>query len=291
MGTSCNNRQRTFAPASFLYEMMIISFLNYQADEFMDACAGSVFQGRTDDLRQLIGRAFRQGPNSYQDLIYSNYSHIDRTSYAEVLCPLIKLVRYIPNHPYIIAASRWDCESMKRGLRTFLYAHVTQLEDNTRFQQQHQQQQRPGCATSYASRADSFFHWVRTTSADNTSCPYWFSFVGCLMSACLLNGQDCFPTVHEKYPAAVVCQHLATMCRMYNDYGSISRDASEGNLNSINFPKYQPIISTSTSTSDVGVGVGTQKRALFELEEYERACLNNSLRRLTKMARKRAMQF
>ncbi|KAI1127659.1 Copalyl diphosphate synthase [Nemania abortiva] len=279
--TSCNNRQRTFAPASFLYEMMIISFLNYQADEFMEACAGTAFQGHTDALRQLIDRAFRQDPSSCQGLVFSSCSYIGHSSYAEVLMPLRRFVSYVSNHPYVLAASRWDRESLKRELRTFLHAHVTQLEDNTRFQQHHQQHQHPGYATAYTSSTDSFFHWVRTTSADHTSCPYSFSFVSCLMSARLLNGKDCFPTVHEKYLAAVACRHLATMCRMYNDYGSITRDASEGNLNSINFPEYQPTISNITNE----VGVNTQKCALFDLAEYERACLNDALRRLAEMIR------
>ncbi|KAJ8132098.1 hypothetical protein O1611_g1527 [Lasiodiplodia mahajangana] len=121
--TSCNNRQRAFAPASFLYEMMIISFLNYQADEFMEACAGSVFQGRTDDLRQLIDRAFRQDANTCQDLAYSGRSDIDHSSYAEVLGPLIKFISYVSNHPYILAASRWDpaLAASAPGLRDSVY--------------------------------------------------------------------------------------------------------------------------------------------------------------------------
>lgn len=32
--------------------------------------------------------------------------------------------------------------------------------------------------------------------------------------------------------------HLATMCRTYNDYGSIRRDMAEGNLNSADFPEF-----------------------------------------------------
>lgn len=276
--TSCNNRRRTFAPATFLYEMMVISFLNYQADEFMEVCAGTVFQGRTDALRQLIDKAFLQDLNNCQDLVLgsSGIGDIGHSSYVEVLIPLIKFVSYVSNHPYILEASNWDRESMKRELRTFLHAHATQLEDNTRFQDQSRQTKQH--AAYYETSTDSFFHWVRTTSADHTSCPYSFSFVGCLMSARLLNGRDCFPSVHEKYLAAVSCRHLATMCRMYNDYGSIGRDASEGNLNSVNFPEYyQP---------GGGDGVDAQKRALFELAEYERACLDDSLRRLTEMSRK-----
>ncbi|KAI3325481.1 hypothetical protein HD806DRAFT_490424 [Xylariaceae sp. AK1471] len=272
-----------FAPASFLYEMMVLSFLNYQADEFMEACAWTVFRCRTDALRQVIDRAFLPTPNSSKDLTWGSVSDIDRSSYAKVLTPLTKFVSYVLNHPCVLAASSWDREHVKRELRTFLYAHVTQLEDNSRFQQQQprtEERQQPGCATAYTSSTDSFFHWVRTKSADHTSCPYSFSFVGCLMSARLLNSRDCFFTVHEQYLAAVSCRHLATMCRMYNDYGSITRNVAEGNLNSINFTEYQSTAGGTTSSVDV------QKRALFDLAEYERTCLDDSLRRLAGLSRK-----
>lgn len=33
-------------------------------------------------------------------------------------------------------------------------------------------------------------------------------------------------------------QALATMCRQYNDYGSIVQDRAEKNLNSVNFPDF-----------------------------------------------------
>ena len=35
-----------------------------------------------------------------------------------------------------------------------------------------------------------------------------------------------------------VARRLSTMCRMYNDYGSVARDRAEGNLNSLNFPEF-----------------------------------------------------
>ncbi|KAI1160012.1 hypothetical protein F5B18DRAFT_655109 [Nemania serpens] len=55
------NRRHTFASTSFLYEMMVISSLNYEADEFLESCAGSV---PTDTLWQLINNAaeFRRRP-------------------------------------------------------------------------------------------------------------------------------------------------------------------------------------------------------------------------------------
>ena len=51
-------------------------------------------------------------------------------------------------------------------------------------------------------------------------------------------GGDCFVGAIQKYLAQVLVRHLAAMCRMYNDYGSIARDRAEQNDNSVNFPEF-----------------------------------------------------
>ncbi|KAK8103055.1 hypothetical protein PG984_016201 [Apiospora sp. TS-2023a] len=271
--TSCNNHQRTFASTSLLYEMMVISFLNYQADEFLESCAGRV---PTNTLRQLIDDAFLPGSEGI--------ALQGGQQYPDIVEPLGRFVSYVSTHPCVQAASAWDRASVLRELRIFLHAHVTQLMDNVRFQQQKAQRTvvtstdggdggkvMAGCDPSQ----QPFFRWVRTTSANHTSCPYSFSFVGCLMSSGLLGGKECFPTVQEKYLGAAACLHLATMCRMYNDYGSTGRDAAEGNLNSIDFPEYD---------STPG-GAEGKKRALFDVADYERTCLDHAFRKLRAVSR------
>ncbi|KAK8104682.1 aphidicolan-16beta-ol synthase [Apiospora kogelbergensis] len=143
--TSCSNRQRTFASTSFLYEMMVISFLNYQADEFLESCAGSV---PTDTLRQLIDSAFRPGVDA---------AHSDVPSYSQIVEPLNKFVTYISTHPCVLAASAWDRASVMRELRIFLHAHVTQLVDNVDFQKNQQTAaSRNGCVTEYDANQQTF---------------------------------------------------------------------------------------------------------------------------------------
>ncbi|KAK8015189.1 hypothetical protein PG990_008485 [Apiospora arundinis] len=262
--TSCNNRQRAFASTSFLYEMMVISFLNYQADEFLESCAGSV---PTDTLRQLIDGAFLPG---------SDVAHSHMPSYPDIVKTLHRFVTYISTHPCVLAASSWDRASVMRELRIFLHAHVTQLVDNVDFQKKQQTADSlNGCVTEHDASQETFFGWVRTTSANHTSCPYSFSFVSCLLSSSLMDGRECFPAVQEKYFASAACLHLATMCRMYNDYGSTGRDAAEGNLNSINFPEYD-----STPGGTEG-----KKRALFDMADYERGCLRRALQSLGAVSR------
>ena len=290
--TACNNRNGTFASTSFIYEMMIISFLNYQADEFMEAVAGQTYAGREDILRQVIDATFSikdteihgyangDSPssngtasaiklNSANDINGNGY-HVQELVHEKVSGPLSKFVAYVSKNPSLSAASPWDRESTKRELRNFLHAHVTQSIDNARFGLQPQDEE------VYSNATDTFFRWVRTTSADHTSCPYSFSFVSCLLSA-MNGGRECFSTVSEKYLASAMCRHLATMCRMYNDFGSVARDKAEGNLNSVNFPEFETISGTGLAVNSMDA----KKKALFELAEYERSCLDEALRRLS----------
>ena len=289
--TACNNRNGTFASTSFIYEMMVISFLNYQADEFMEAVAGRTYAGREDILLQVINATFFTKNteiryvngdshtssndtasiklNSANDSNGNGY-HAQDSDYEKVSEPLSKFVAYVSNNPSLLAASPWDRDSTKRELRNFLHAHVTQSIDNARFGLQPQGEE------VYSNTTDTFFHWVRTTSADHTSCPYSFSFVSCLLSA-MNGGRECFSTVSEKYLASAMCRHLATMCRMYNDFGSVARDKAERNLNSINFPEFETISGTGLAVN----AKDAKKTALFELAEYERNCLDEALRRLS----------
>ncbi|KAA8643986.1 terpene synthase family protein [Aspergillus tanneri] len=276
--TSCNNRIRTYASTSFLYEMMLIALLNFQVDEFIEAVAGPSFQGRMPELRQLIHDLLPE-----EDAMQRNNSeangHKDpkHPSYDEVFHVLSRFLDYVLNHPEIQSASVWDRRILKRELRTYLLAHATQAEDSTRFERRASQ-----VSTFTSTKTNTFFNWVRTISADHISCPYAFAFVSCLLGASLTSrggGGDCFPTIGEKYLSAAVCRHLSTMCRMYNDLGSAERDQDEGNLNSIDFPEF-----------GVCGDVTTKKRALFELAEYERHCLVEALSQLNRHQRAGAKQ-
>jgi len=298
--TSCNNRGCAFASTRFIFEMMVISFLDFQADEFMEAVAGTSFEGRTDSLRQLIdgvwetveGEKAAEMPNkriktsngkeensahcmnggsqaSPEELFHKKASNsLESTNdQDEVRQTIMRFVSYIARHPSVQSASSWDRTSTLRELRVYLHAHVTQSEDNARLAR---------TQNSNGSSLTSYFRWVRTTSADHTACPYSFAFAGCLLSA-QLSGVESFPTTKAKYLAAAACQHLASMCRMYNDYGSIARDKAECNLNSVDFDEFT--CETGDDAGDDKV-LQTKKKTLFELAQYERSCLEDAMGRL-----------
>ncbi|KAJ6438808.1 Copalyl diphosphate synthase-like protein [Purpureocillium lavendulum] len=284
--TSPNNRARTYASTWFLYEMMNITLLTMQVDEFMEAVAGPSFLGHTPELRQLIHDVFHMTkyvdahPVKCDDATYeldkpsradgvesNGHTSCDPPQYDDgIVTPLLKFTRYILENPSIQASSPWDREIIRSELQTYLLAHVQQAEDNTRIAW------RTNGTGRTSTSASTFFGWVRTTGADHSACPFSFFVVSCLIRSSLApggHGEDCFPTVEEKYLATSVCRHLSTMCRMYNDLGSVARDEDEGNLNSINFVEF-----------NCHVDVEEKKGALLSMASFERACLQEALERL-----------
>ncbi|KAI0009517.1 aphidicolan-16beta-ol synthase [Xylariaceae sp. FL0662B] len=268
--TSCNNRTRTHASASHLWEMMALSFFTYQVDEFMEAVVGPTFEGRMDEFRQLVNVVImaEQNPqsNSLKNSNGTNGSYMNDPKYENFIASLSRCMDFILENPIVQSSSPHDRKILRHELRDFLLAHSRQVEDNLRFGKEIEQQK------VWSSATISFFRWVRTIGADHIAGAFCFAYAVCLIGATLTPAtcRDCFPTATDKYLAAAACRHLSTMCRMYNDLGSWTRDRDEGNLSSIHFPEF----------GGEAVDESTKKAVLFGLAQFERACWNDVLRKL-----------
>ncbi|KAG6040943.1 hypothetical protein E4U41_006534 [Claviceps citrina] len=275
----CNNRSRTFASASWMYDMMMLSLLGYQTDEFIEAVAAPAF-GQSSQLHNVIEHIFhsmnpdmsesvRDGDGDLQahcgkedtDTRSRNVQKGSSTAIENVQSSLTKFVSYILNHDSVMKSSRWDRHHLLQELRAFLHAHATQLGLNARFARQK-------TSDTFTSPAQTYCHWVRTTGGNHVACAYSLAFSNCLVSALLGQGEEVYPTVMQKYLATAVARHLTTMCRMYNDLGSILRDSNERNVNSMHFPEF-------SSSSQEG-----RKKVLAQLSEYEHTCLDEALHKL-----------
>ncbi len=262
----CNNLG-TYASSNILMDMMIISVLNFQVDQYMEAIvikdAGHDFPA----LRKLITKLCQteevghaNGNNNVNKINNQTNSttngvhepHPDALEAIEQV--LSRFIDYILAHP---ATTRQTRLSLRNTLSAFLHAHLTQLEDNAHF------------ITHKTPPSTPYYDWVHTTSAAHTSCPYSFLFFCCLLR------NECFTDVRQRYLAQDLCAHLAIMCRMYNDAGSVKRDLEEGNVNSVDFDEF-----------DRGNAMGEEERReekkadLLCLAEYERECLDRAFTRL-----------
>lgn len=209
--------------------------------EAIEAC-----KGRLCDLRSLIA-----------DLVCRNGDettlvHTRDSSAIKVGSHISSFIKFILLNPAIQHASAMDKATLKYELLVYLQAHVPEVVDDH-------------------SPAKPFPTWIRTSSADSTSAPFAFAFIACLLSATLTPGKFCSTSAAQSYMAAQVCRHMASMCRIYNDAGSVIRDAEEGTLNSIDFPEF----SAHKSLDE-------KLKALHKLGEFERECMMRALASLEK---------
>lgn len=284
-----------------LQEMMVLSMLNYQVDEYMETAVERDFLGfysgswgSLEAVREAIGQVFEEfAPPGRKRSIWGDADHTP-TNLKEIRSTLSRYVKHILLHPAVRSAPAGVQARLRNEMHTFLLAHVQHAADNIHFaaasnqtcqvdnlnsweretglpsppitephdpsspppskrrrlassstssysSSSHKTQEQPKIFSPTDSR--TFYSWVRTTSADHTSCPFSFTFYTCLLSHCHPYNSNKTENLFNmdartSYVAEAMVRSLASLCRMYNDYGSIARDASEGNLNSVNFAEF-----------------------------------------------------
>ena len=289
-----------------LLDLMIISLLTYQVDEYMEGVVGKYFKNSIDDVRQVVENisdksktcfiAGNSGSDASQDLDERNSASTangtakDATdvglgetpvSLKDVQTTLGHFVARIMQNDRVRKASQYDQENLRGELKAFLFAHLVSVEENVCLVEQN------SCTdtdtTSFQSPNGSFFAWVRSTAASHVACKPSFVFLSCLIGR---ESHECFPGVEAKYFAQDLNLHLATMTRMYNDYGSVARDRLEMNLNSVNFPEFgddgkvNGLINGKEQGQTQSAWGSESKPKLLRLAEYERDCFKTALSRL-----------
>lgn len=194
----------------------------------------------------------------------------------EVFKVLGNFIDHVIHHPAVREASDYDQSHLQHELQNFLLAHIDQAEDSDKLRSQELPRDH---FDVFQSPKNTFFRWIKDISSVHTSCPYAFAF-----ATCLLNRKGhLFRTSVDRYLGQAACGHLATLCRMYNDYGSLARDRAEMNLNCLNFPEFH--------TGDGPRGEEALKRELFRLAEYERDCLVLTVKRMTTACHEELVRF
>ena len=301
---TCCNYLNAPVETELLIDMIRLSMLNYQADEYMEAVVGTSFSDQHDVIHALIRKLCAE-PAVPSPLLPRKRQHAalegaetdgilnghaaahprsddtaeDRLAGVEKV--LTTYITHILAHPSVLRAPVRTRTRLRRALAAFLSAHVTQNRDNMLLAQQPPLDE-PGSAAPFAAARISFYQWVHTVSADHTSGPFSWIFYECLIGRA---GVETWGDAKKRYVAEEAGRKLSTMCRMYNDYGSVQRDRAERNVNSLDFPEFH-----------VGVGGGggqekadQRKADLMYLAEYERECLNRALERLGGMTEKGTM--
>ncbi|KAL8665782.1 MAG: hypothetical protein Q9202_001904 [Teloschistes flavicans] len=288
--TSCSYLGKPINTQTLL-DLILLSSLNYQIDHYMETVVGALAADEIESARSFIYHVchqnFQQQPNrkrpyeeSFESLPGTSQNEV---CFANVKHVLSRFVQYVLNHPNVLQSSASLRRHLSHELQTFLLAHIQQIEDNRR-----RAARKTNGATHAAMPERTYFDWVTGTSADHTSCPYSFVFWTCLISQ---PGQSCFASAKAKYLSQDMSRHLATMCRQYNDYGSVARDYKERNLNSVDFEEFQQDIPSEEpwlrtqgpskkTTSKIHSSISQRKKCLLDIAAYERRNLEHSLETL-----------
>ncbi|KAI0545252.1 hypothetical protein F4679DRAFT_482262 [Xylaria curta] len=173
------------------------------------------------------------------------------------------IIRRLWQAPYVRTATSHSRSQLRITLVDYITAHIIQTEESVGLTAQ--TCEKKGNHKTLVNPPSSLLTWVRTVSGDHTIGPYAVAAFCCMYD----NGADRVRHPQANYILQDVARHLAALCRLYNDYGSIARDRDEDNLNSINFPEFQGI------TDERSV-----KENLKIIAEYERRCLHASIAEL-----------
>jgi hypothetical protein len=315
--TACNALRSTPLPADILMEMMSISMLNFQADEYFELIAT---ESNTRALRWLVDEACGvcAKPANYMHRQQSDLSDIatppedselqdselqdSEQDSASVSAVIQKYTHHVLQHPAVISAPTTVQSSVRHKLAGYLQAQISSAI---------------GRSSNLATRTHqkTLIDWVRTLGAADTSCPYSLAFYMALSSWVLQENTK--PDTANEYLLESLGASLATMCRMYNDYGSLARDREEGNLNCADFILHagrnekrgrdEEGTEANPSSKRMKMENGTAngpaprdeksavaddpaaKKVLMELAQFERQCMEVALTRLEKAGLKGRM--
>lgn len=259
--TGPNGLENINAGAQTLFDMMMVSMINYQVDEFFDVVVARGDLFTIAQLRRSIEKLFAGIRVSLsRDVVNGVESLPDYDQ--EIYHQLEDFLNFVVTYPRIQNASDNDKALLQLELKAYLLAHTQQCEDSIKLRRQKLQ-------STYSTPPSSYMRWVRNTASDHLSAQYAYAFMVCLLG----EESDYLPTSEMRFIAQDVCTHLSVICRMFNDYGSLDRDRKESNLNSLFFPEFD-----GNSKSDQQL-----RGELVRLTKYERKCLSLSFDEL-KMA-------
>ena len=200
MWISANNIEKSLVGAEYLYQMMILSALNRQFEEYMVNVVADTFAGCIFEIEDIIQSIFHELEMYSKDQCFCGDHSIDasRTSTAttisDVRAVLYRFISHVLNHPYVLMASIHDQAQLMCELQSFLLSRVSQLSNH-------------GVAEGERSEK---------APTDQTAHPYTFAFLMCIVgNQGLRSGvglrKDFLETSEQQYLAADLIRHVSIL--------------------------------------------------------------------------------
>lgn len=205
MWIAANSVEKRLVGAEFLYQMMILSVLNRQFEEYMENVVGEVFAGCMFEIEDIIQSIFQELEMYSKDQCFcGDHNETTRSSTAttisDVRSVLYRFISHVLNHPYVLMASTHDQAHLICELQSFLLSRVSQLSNR-------------GCTEG-----------VQPAKAptDQTAHPYTFAFLTCIVGNQGLRGgvglrKDFLETLEEQFLAADLIRHMSIISFMFRN--------------------------------------------------------------------------
>ena len=209
---AASNFDRRFIGPEFLYQMMILTFLNRQLDDYVTNIIAETFAGCLFEVVDILHNVFDELEHyTDKDQCYcdnhdlnmprSSVSTNATAPIADARIVLHRFISHILNHPYVLMASHHDQSHLRSELLGFLLGSVNQLPD-----------QQPGSASVAGSSGSH-------SESDQTHHTYTFNFLSCLVGNQSLKGsvglrRDFLDTPEQQYLAAAMCRHISIVSFM-----------------------------------------------------------------------------
>ncbi|KAK4174302.1 hypothetical protein QBC36DRAFT_43293 [Triangularia setosa] len=215
-----------------LLEMMVISALAYQVDEFIETSVSQLPQEAITKLNSELDTLFDPQPTPTPSLLGSIPILGPLFTTPDLPTPIKTTVStFLSNllsRPYVHTAPPLLQSHLRLALKSYLSSHLTQLQSNHTLSLQPPTSHHKTLATP----SSPLYEWIHTTASSHTAGPLAISLFLCLLSSWTLS-----PKIH--YLFSSIARHLAALCRVYNDLGSLERDKQEDNTNCVNFPEFE----------------------------------------------------
>ena len=285
---ACNSIRGHPLPPSTIWQMCLLSQLVYHSDAYME---GAVSQASAHVIERVKARLtpVRQATTPFskrkralkdeREEAWATSCRNDDAESLERICNVLEsFTNWVLQHSSVVRSPPNVRKQLAEELHDFFLAHLSHIMDN-RVLCTVRECSEGGNDNLPSSLDATYVKWVTTTGANDTSCPFASLFFSCLISE---PGTNCFSTSPQiTYLFQALTRHLAIMCRQYNDYGSVERDAEENNLNSLDFPEFGGPQAGFTSGAS---GTASKSKAdLMDIANFERRCMGVALQRLDQL--------
>ncbi|KAF7375139.1 Ent-kaurene synthase [Mycena sanguinolenta] len=237
--TSANSRTNNYSCPMNSFVCMTISLINFQVDEFFDSMVRDHGTAAQPTLRRAFDEIFDALDNN------QSIADFDRGDgpFSTMLKYMHKYICFIVDYPTLQNASEYDKAHNRRELKAYLLGMTQQTEDNAVYAKQ----------TSWGDRSPPQIILPEVDQDSLRGAHIRFDFL-------LFIAQDCIT-------------HMAVLCRIWNDWGSMKRDVAERNISGMNFPEF------------AGMTEEQIKAQMRRISDYERRCLHASLADLRQAAK------